>query len=237
MLHSMLALIVIGALAAVLGGWISLRTKTNELLRREPDRLLGDAQMLQLADRLARPLYQVHCAVCHGRAFQGDPARGVPDLAKHAWLYGNNPVDGEHTLLYGIRSGHPKARNLTDMPALVRSGQISAAEGRDVVEFLQGLAGNPYDEQASLRGRSIYYDKGNCYDCHANDARGVTDYGTPALIGPVYLYGGDRQTLYQSILDGRHGQCPAWVKVLSPVQIRALALYLVSAPRASLAGN
>jgi cbb3-type cytochrome oxidase cytochrome c subunit len=57
------------------------------------------------------------------------------------------------------------------MPALVRSGQISAAEGRDVVEFLQGLAGNPYDEQASLRGRSIYYDKGNCYDCHANDAR------------------------------------------------------------------
>jgi mono/diheme cytochrome c family protein len=108
MLHSMLALIVIGALAAVLGGWISLRTKTNELLRREPDRLLGDAQMLQLADRLARPLYQVHCAVCHGRAFQGDPARGVPDLAKHAWLYGNNPVDVEHTILYGIRSGIPR---------------------------------------------------------------------------------------------------------------------------------
>jgi cytochrome c oxidase cbb3-type subunit 3 len=99
------------------------------------------------------------------------------------------------------------------------------------------LAGHPHDEAAALRGHSIYYNKGNCYDCHANDAKGVTDYGTPALTGPVYLYGGDRESLYQSILNGRHGQCPAWVKVLTPVQIRALALYLVSAPRASLAGN
>ena len=65
----------------------------------------------------------------------------------------------------------------------------------------------------------------------------MTDYGTPALIGPVYLYGGDRESLYQSILNGRHGQSPAWVNVLTPVQIRALALFLVSAPRLPEAGN
>jgi cytochrome c oxidase cbb3-type subunit 3 len=127
------------------------------------------------------------------------------------------------------------ARNLTDMPALVRTGQISPQDARDAVEFLQSIAGQPHDEAAALRGQSIYYNKGNCFDCHAHDARGVVDYGTPALTGPVYLYGGDRETLYQSILNGRHGECPAWVNRLTAVQIRALALYLVAAPRASLA--
>jgi cytochrome c oxidase cbb3-type subunit 3 len=76
-----------------------------------------------------------------------------------------------------------------------------------------------------------HYGKGNCFDCHAADAGGVTDYGAPALTGPIWLYGGDRQTLYQSILDGRHGMCPAWIGKLTPLQIRSLTLYLVSTSR------
>jgi cytochrome c oxidase cbb3-type subunit 3 len=154
------------------------------------------------------------------------------------WLYGNDPADVERTILYGIRSGHPKARNLTDMPALVRTGQITIDDAHDEVEYLQSLAGHPHDKAAAVRGRAIYYNKGNCYDCHASDAHGVTDYGTPALTGPLYLYGGDRDTLYQSILNGRHGICPAWINRLSPVQIRALAIFLVTAPRtAAVARN
>lgn len=230
-----LVLVAIGVVLAVsLGGWLRLRARTAELLRRDPDQILADPRMLRFAAQVAQPIYQQKCAGCHGRGFQGDPARGVPDLAMNDWLYGNNAVDVEHTILYGIRSGHPRARNLADMPALVRTGQLTPADGSDAVEYLQSLAGAPHDEEASLRGRSIYYGKGNCYDCHANDARGITDYGTPALTGPVYLYGGDRQSLYQSILNGRHGECAAWMNVLSPAQIRALALYLVTATRASV---
>jgi cytochrome c oxidase cbb3-type subunit 3 len=217
--------------------WNYQRNVDAELLRTEPAQILMNPTLLSQAMRIARPLYPRYCAGCHGPAFQGDAARGAPSLARNVWLYGNDPVDVERTILYGIRSGHPKSRNVTDMPALVRSGQITTGDARDAVEYLQSLAGQPHDEAAALRGRTIYYNKGNCFDCHANDAKGVTDYGTPALTGPVYLYGGDRESLYQSILNGRHGQCPAWVKVLTPVQIRALALYLVSAPRASLTGN
>jgi cytochrome c oxidase cbb3-type subunit 3 len=170
-------------------------------------------------------------------SLQGNTNLGVPNLASSGWLYGNSPVDVERTILYGIRSGHPKSRNLTDMPALVRTGQISRDDARDAVEYLMQLAGKPHDEAAASRGRSIEFDKGNCFDCHATDARGVTDYGTPALTGPVWLYGGDRRTLFQSILNGRHGKCPAWVDRLTPLQIRALALFLVSTPRASGARN
>jgi cytochrome c oxidase cbb3-type subunit III len=117
----------------------------------------------------------------------------------------------------------------------VRTGQITADDARDAVEYLQSLAGQSYEKAAALRGRSIYYGKGNCYDCHANDAKGVTDYGTPALTGPTWIYGGDRESLYQSIVNGRHGKCPAWVNVLTPVQIRAVALFLVAVPRISAA--
>jgi cytochrome c oxidase cbb3-type subunit III len=229
---AMLILIIVGWSV-----WDRQHRLAEDLLNTEPSEILKNPALLSQGMRLGRPLYLRHCAGCHGPALQGSPARGVPDLANKVWLYGNDPVDVERTILYGIRSGHPKSRNVTDMPALVRSGQITPDDARDAVEYLQSLIGRPHDDVAALRGRAIYYNKGNCYDCHANDAKGVTEYGTPALTGPVYLYGGDRETLYQSILNGRHGQSPAWINVLSPVQIRVLALYLVGAPSATLAGN
>jgi cytochrome c oxidase cbb3-type subunit 3 len=227
--RSTLVLVLLALLAAGLVDRVRFRQHADRLLRQDPDRIPGDVQLMQFAAQLARPQYRQHCERCHGDAYQGDRERGVPDLASQGWLYGDDPVGVEHTILYGIRSGHPQARNVTDMPALVRSGQITSSDARDVVEYLQSLAGKPHDEPAALRGRSIYYGQGNCFDCHASDARGTADYGAPALTGPVYLYGGDRQTLYLSVSNGRHGQCPAWVNVLSPLQIRALALYLIGA--------
>jgi cytochrome c oxidase cbb3-type subunit 3 len=217
--------------------WARQRHIANELLRTEPAQILNSPALLSEAIRIGRPQYQRHCQSCHGSALQGDAAHGVPKLARNVWLYGNDPVDVERTILYGIRSGHPKSRNLTDMPALVRTGQITADDARDAVEYLQSLARLPYEKAAALRGRAVYYAKGNCYDCHANDAKGVTDYGTPALTGPIWIYGGDRESLYGSIVNGRHGKCPAWVNVLTPLQIRALALYMTSLPRISAAGN
>lgn len=214
-----------------MGLWLHRQQVAAELLRTEPARILSDSRLLHEAVRIGQPLYQRHCVTCHGTNLEGSAPRGVPNLARNAWLYGNDPIGVERTILYGIRSGHPKARNVTDMPAMVRTGQLTREDAHDVVEFLQQLAGKPHDEAAALRGRSVYYDKGNCHDCHARDAKGVADYGTPALTGPVYLYGGDRDSLYKSVLDGRHGECPAWINVLTPLQIRALALYLVSAPR------
>ena len=232
------ALVLLGIIATM--AWTRQRHIADELLRTEPDQILKSPVLLSEAIHIGRPQYQRHCQSCHGSALQGDAARGVPNLSSNVWLYGNDPVDVERTILYGIRSGHPKSRNVTDMPALVRTGQIASDDARDAVEYVQSLAGRPNEKSAALRGRAVYYGKGNCYDCHANDAKGVTDYGTPALTGPTWIYGGNREALYQSIVNGRHGVCPAWVNALSPVQIRALALYLVatsSLPRISPAYN
>jgi cytochrome c oxidase cbb3-type subunit 3 len=234
-LSGLALVLLLGVVAVML--WTRQRHIASELLRADPAEILKSPALLREAMQIGQPPYQRHCQTCHGPSLQGDVARGVPNLAGNVWLYGNDPVDVERTILYGIRSGHPKSRNLTDMPAPVRTGQITADDARDAVEYVQSLADHPYEKAAALRGRAIYYGKGNCYDCHANDAKGVTDYGTPALTGPTWIYGGDRESLYQSIVNGRHGKCPAWVDVLTPVQIRALALYLVAVPRVSATRN
>jgi cytochrome c oxidase cbb3-type subunit 3 len=225
------ALVAAVVLVLSLAWWAQQRRLDQALVRTEPALLIEDPALLRRALAIGGRQFEEHCAICHGPRLQGDPQRGVPDLAANFWLYSDDPVEVERTILYGIRSGHPKARNLTDMPAMVRSGQITRGEARDVVEYLQSLAGNPHDAAAAQRGHEIYGNKGNCFDCHAGDARGVTDYGAPPLTGPRYLYGGDRETLYWSIQDGRHGECPAWIRVLTPVQIRALAIYLVTMAR------
>ena len=40
----------------------------------------------------------------------------------------------------------------------------------------------------------------------------------------MWTWGGDRQTLFNSIRDGRHGKMDAYIGKLSFTQIRALAL-------------
>jgi cytochrome c oxidase cbb3-type subunit III len=197
-------------------------------------------RLVSFALKSAPALYKEHCASCHGADMKGDRSRGVPNLVDGVWLYGTGTVtDIETTILYGIRSGHPKSHNLTEMPGLGRIGQISKDQVHDVVEYLLLISGQPHDEAAAERGRRVYNDQGVCYDCHAADAYGVSDYGTPGLTGRggAWIYGGDRATLYKSVFDGRHGLCPYWIGKLSFAQIRALAVYLYEASHPASAND
>ena len=218
------------ATGTLIGGlfyWLHLRSLEDRLVRRWPEELAHSPELMRFAVSLAQPVYAAHCASCHGANLRGNQAMGAPNLADSIWLYGDGGIgDIENTLLYGIRSGHPKGHNVTDMPAEGRTHQLSAPEIDDVVEFVLHLSRRPHDEAAAERGRKLFYDKGNCFDCHASDAMGNTDYGSPALLGPTWNYGGDRQTLRRTIYSGRHGLCPAWISQLTPPQIRALAVYL-----------
>jgi cytochrome c oxidase cbb3-type subunit 3 len=215
------------ALLCGLSYWLHLRSLEVSLLRQWPAELAHDPRMMRFAVSLARPLYARHCASCHGANLHGNHATGAPDLTDSVWLYGDGGIgDIENTILYGVRSGHPRAHNVTDMPAAGRLHQLSAAEVDDVVEFVLALSRQPHGEAAAERGRKLFYYKGNCFDCHANDAMGNADYGAPPLLGPNWNYGGDRLTLRNTIYSGRHGRCPAWISMLTPPQIRALAAYL-----------
>jgi cytochrome c oxidase cbb3-type subunit 3 len=218
-----------------------------KLLRTEPDVEAADPALVRFATAQAKPIYQRECASCHGADMKGDPARGVPSLADNDWLYGEGRVpEIEKTILYGIRSGHPKTWNLAEMPgfgkpvpaATYKTQPLQPQEIRDLVDYLRFLADKPADKEAATRGVKLFSDRGQCFDCHGEDARGDPAIGAPNLIDDIWLYGdGSPQSVYDSIAHGHHGACPAWTRRLSAGEIRALAVYLHTvSSRAAAAG-
>jgi cytochrome c oxidase cbb3-type subunit 3 len=177
--------------------------------------------------RQAQPLYRAHCAVCHGENMTGNAALGAPDLTDQVWLYGKGSVfDIERTLLYGIRSGAPQTRNVTDMPAFGARGLLTPADINNVVQFLLQLNNRPYQAEAANEGKQVYERKANCGDCHGADAHGNPDYGAPDLTVNVWNSGGDAPSLYRAIYSGEHHVMPGWIGTLSLAQIRELAVYV-----------
>ena len=235
-------LIAAGVLVVLLAlaGWAAWhdRQLADRLVGGEPSEITRHPELVRYAEGLAKPVYQRRCASCHGKDLQGDQTRGAPSLKDGVWLYENGAVgEIERTLLYGIRSGDAKARNITDMPALGRSLQLSPSEASDVTTYVLALGGRVGDPQAVQRGSKIFQTKGVCYDCHSGDASGNPDYGAPALNDAEWLYGGDPKTVYQSIYSGRHGICPAWIGKLKPKVIRALAVWLNQVSHPSVKGQ
>lgn len=229
------------ALAVTLLVWAGMALRDNRLeaalMRADPDRIPAVPPLSQLAVSLAKPAYRAHCARCHGADLQGNPELGTAKLTGSPRLYGSGKVsDFERTIAYGIRSGAPKAWNLADMPAFGRAPDpatvhkvppLSPSEIDDLTDYVLSLGGKPADPDATLRGRALFADKGQCFDCHSGDGKGDSAIGAPDLTDDVWLYGdGSRDAIIQSISRGRHGTCPAWENRLSPATIRALSVYI-----------
>ena len=214
-------------LVLLIGFQLHDRRTQARLVIADPDQVAADPGLVRYAAPLAKPAYARHCASCHGKQMQGDQRIGAPRLNDHIWLYGSGQVDElERTILYGIRSGNAKSRNITDMPPLGRQQQLSPAETADVTRYVLSITHPISDTAALQRGSAIFQGKGVCYDCHSGDARGNPDYGAPAFTDNDWLYGGDFDTVYRSVYSGRHGVCPAWIDRLKPATIRALAVWL-----------
>jgi cytochrome c oxidase cbb3-type subunit 3 len=217
--------VVVVAVAAIVAGGFHRAQLARQLVATPADQVPNDPVLVSYAHTLAQPAFAGNCAKCHGANMKGNPALGAPNLTDKVWLYDQGNVsDIERTILYGIRSGHAKARNITDMPAVGRLGVLKDNEIRDVVEYVEQLSRQPHDAAAAARGEALFKDRGNCFDCHAPDGSGNPDYGSTDLTANTWVYGGDRETLFRSIRDGRHGKMDAFIGQLSFAQIRALAV-------------
>jgi len=64
--------------------------------------------------------------------------------------------------------------------------------------------------------------------CHGENGKGNPDLGAPNLTDKVWLYGGSKQAIVESINTGRGGRMPNWVGRLDPVTIKSLAVYVHS---------
>ncbi len=230
------AAIAVGGLALLVFGFAQSRDYRlgQELVAANPDEIPSDPTLTGYANEVGRSAFNSNCTSCHGNDMKGSQARGVPNLTDDIWLYDFGRVsDIERTVLYGIRSGLGKSHNVTDMPAIGRQKALTPAEIKDVTAYTLSLSNHAEDPAAVERGGKLFQDKGVCYDCHSRDAKGIPDYGAPNLTDNDWIYGGDEKSVYKSVYDGRHGQCPAWLDKLSAPIIRAIAVYIHSMSKES----
>ncbi len=164
-----------------------------------------------------------NCAPCHGRGALG--AAGYPNLRDDSWLWGGSLEDIHLTILHGIRAEDPKTRT-SMMPAFGKLGMLKPPQVNDVAEYVLSLSGNATDETAAGRGQPLY--AANCVACHGPEGKGDQKLGAPDLADELWLYGGDKATVVETITNSRSGMMPPWIGRLDPATIKELAIYVHS---------
>ncbi len=183
----------------------------------------NDPDLLRFAMVGGAASFATNCAPCHGRGAQG--FAGYPNLNDDDWLWGGSLADIEKTIHYGIRSGHKESR-LSDMPKYGLDGLLKPAEIDDAAEFVLSLTKRATDTAAVERGAKIFADQ--CISCHGAEGKGNPELGAPNLTDEIWLFGGQKAEVVQSIATGRGGSMPAWQGRLDPVTLKSLAVYVHS---------
>ncbi|HSR72240.1 MAG TPA: cytochrome-c oxidase, cbb3-type subunit III [Kiloniellales bacterium] len=195
----------------------------SQIAELPPEEIAADARLREFAMAGGDSAFAVNCSQCHGQGAAGFP--GYPNLNDDAWLWGGTLPDIVQTVRYGIRSDHEETR-LGDMPAFLRDGILERDQVEDVVEYVLSLSGRAEDPAAAERGAAVFAEQ--CAACHMEDATGSTDLGAPNLTDTIWLYGGDRATITETVANGRAGVMPAWIGRLSEATIKQVAIYVHS---------
>ena len=164
-------------------------------------------------------LFLQNCAVCHGSNAKG--ALGYPNLTDNDWLYGGAPENILTTLHNGRVGGMAAWRD-----------QIGEDGIRAVSDYVLSISGNQQgydlDPTQVAQGEVIFNEPTNCVLCHGNDAKGMISTGAPDLTDNIWLYGGDRESIRDTIRYGRAGVMPEWETKLGNERIMLLAAYVYS---------
>lgn len=183
----------------------------------------SDPELLDFALAGGAAAFGDNCAPCHGRGAQGFP--GYPNLRDDVWLWGGQ-LDAIHqTIQHGIRADDPDTRN-SQMPAFGKLGMLKADQINDVAEYVLSLSGNAEDQAAAERGAEIF--AAQCAACHGAEGEGNQALGAPSLGDELWLYGGDKATVVETITNSRSGMMPAWSGRLDAATIKELAIYVHS---------
>lgn len=171
--------------------------------------LAHNGEAMQAAQRL----FSNNCATCHGSAGRG--GYGFPNLTDDNWIWGGSVDAIRHTLTNGRQA---------NMPARGINPDLSNDQLGDITEYVLSL--NDRDDvnpEAAERGKPLYAQA--CVTCHGQDAKGNQAMGAPNLTNDIWLYGGDRKTIMETLKYGRQGNMPAQAQ-LSEDQIHLMTAYV-----------
>lgn len=182
-----------------------------------------DPELLQFALAAGESLFGDNCATCHGAGGQGFV--GYPNLNDDAWLWGGSLEEIRETILVGRRSTHPDT-TYTVMQGYGVDGILSREQISDLTDYVLSLSAQPHDEDAAMRAGELF--STHCASCHGPGGRGDKSMGAPDLTDAIWLFGGDRTAIYNSIWFGRASVMPAWEGRLREEEILALSVYVHS---------
>jgi len=193
----------------------------NQLNKSTLQQINSDPKLAEFARAYGRSAFGNNCAPCHGSGGQGSV--GYPNLNADRWLWGGTLDQISNTITHGARSGDGLGHE-GNMPAFGRDGILTTAQINDVADFVRSLS-NPTTTDVSA-GRLVFTE--NCTPCHGDNAKGNIDVGAPNLTTKIWLYGGDKASIVQTLTNGRGGHMPAWGGKLDPATIKALTVFVHS---------
>ncbi len=112
------------------------------------------------------------------------------------------------------------------MPRFGADGILTADQISDVAEHVLDLNHRATDAAAAARGAALFAE--NCAGCHGPNGEGDTAKGAKRLNNNIWLYGGDKATIVETITYARNGKMPVWSERLDPAAIKMLAVYVHS---------
>jgi cytochrome c oxidase cbb3-type subunit 3 len=207
-----------GSLGWTQEGQFQTDTAVNNAKIEAQIRPVRNSTIEQMAadDKIAasgQTLFLDNCAACHGAEAMGNSILGAPNLIDADWLYG----DSSETLLTSIRDGRGGA-----MPAL---GGVLGQDGmNEVVAYVLSLSGAKAPADWAAAGKTRF--ETLCSACHGMDGHGNPTLGAPNLTDKTWLYGGDIETVYATVRDGRNGVMPSWRSRLTEDQMRLIGAWI-----------
>jgi cytochrome c oxidase cbb3-type subunit III len=112
------------------------------------------------------------------------------------------------------------------MPAFGAQRLLERPAVLDMVEHVRALSGQEHDAAAAGRAARIYAEQ--CASCHGENGEGNQGVGAPRLTDDVWLYGGTRKAIYETLWNSRAGVMPAFGARLPEDTIRKLVIYVRS---------
>lgn len=171
-------------------------------------------------------VFKNNCAQCHGSGAAGVQGKGYPNLLDNDWLWGGDMEAIHTTITHGIRNATDADARYSEMPKFGTDGLLDEAQIGQAVEYVLQLSGQEHDAAGATAGATIFAD--NCAACHGPDGKGDRAQGAPNLTDAIWLYGGDKATLTETVTKARFGVMPNWNARLSEDEIRAVAVYVHS---------
>lgn len=195
---------------------INARLASTELTE-----IAADAELNTYATSAGAAVFRTWCTQCHGSGAAGFV--GYPNLLDDDWLWGGDIENIHATISHGIRNEDDDDARYSEMPAF--GDILEPEEITSVVNYVMDLSGaTPLDASQVSAGSEVFLD--NCSACHGEEGLGDYFQGAPNIADAIWLYGGDYDTLIETVTYSRYGVMPPWTQRLSEAEIRAVSVYV-----------